>query len=105
MRVDVSPLGPASCSLPPLCCSGRRTRQLDTRCLRGTADNPRSYEDLRGFIEAHPLTDGDEWLKQLLTINEMLGSECPVGWTGGKRCHIAPFMFSQHALSGPNIIK
>ena len=25
------------------------------------------------FMQAHPLTDGDAWLRQLLTVNEMLG--------------------------------
>lgn len=34
--------------------------------------NPRSYEDLVGFIADHPMTDGDAWLKLLLTKNEML---------------------------------
>lgn len=35
--------------------------------------NPRSYEDLVGLIQEHPMTDGDAWLKLLLAKNEMLG--------------------------------
>lgn len=36
--------------------------------------NPRSYEDLVGFMKTNPMTDGDAWLKLLLTKNEMLGA-------------------------------
>ena len=36
--------------------------------------NPRSYEDLVGLIQEHPMTDGDAWLKMLLVKNEMLGA-------------------------------
>ena len=35
--------------------------------------NPRSYEDLVGLIQEHPMTDGDAWLKLLIVKNEMLG--------------------------------
>ena len=36
--------------------------------------NPRSYEDLVGLIQEHPMTDGDAWLKLLIVKNEMLGA-------------------------------
>lgn len=51
--------------------------------------NSRSYEDLVGLIEEHPMTDGDAWLKLLLAKNEMLGAVPPpdqcvaMAWWGG----------------------
>jgi hypothetical protein len=47
--------------------------------------NPRSYEDLVGLIQEHPMTDGDAWLKLLIAKNEMLGAGV-VLWCCRCRC-------------------